>query len=90
MPENNVEAIQSYREQIDEIDAQLVELLNKRATAVFALRELKSEQHQALFDSRREVEVYEHVRALNKGPLYDDNLESIYAAILRIMKEMSN
>lgn len=82
------ERIAELRSEIDNIDAQLVELLNRRATCSLEIRKLKPAVRWALYDPKREEEIFGHVAALNQGPLYADNLREIYATILHVMKEM--
>ena len=84
----NVKQIEEHRAQIDAIDKQIVELLNQRATHQLAIRALKPAAHLALYDSRREAEIFDRVDAYNNGPLYPDNLREIYASILKVSKEM--
>ena len=81
-------AIEELRQQIDELDAQLVDLLNKRAEKSLAIRALKPGAQMGLYDPKREEEIFEKVSALNLGPLYSDDIRSIYATILRVSKEM--
>lgn len=86
--EENFARIEEHRAQIDAIDQKLVALLNERATHSLAIRELKPGAHMGLFDARREEEIFEKIQAYNEGPLYDDNLREIYAALLKVMKEV--
>lgn len=89
MSEDNssFEQIQAHREKIDEIDQQIVALLNKRAGHSLVIRGLKPAAHMGLYDPKREEEIFEKVDGFNEGPLYNDNLREIYAAILKVMKE---
>lgn len=86
--EQNFEKIEEHRAQIDAIDKQLVELLNKRQGESLAIRALKPGAHMGLYDPKREEEIFERVCAYNEGPLYDDNLREIYATILKVSKEV--
>ncbi len=81
-------SIQQHRNCIDEIDAQLVDLLNRRAMESLAIRAMKPDAHMGLYDPKREEEIFQRVDGLNKGPLYNDNLREIYASILKVSKEM--
>jgi chorismate mutase len=81
-------SIEGHRAQIDFLDEQIVELLNKRAEKALAIRALKPKAQLGLFDPRREEEIFERVAAFNRGPLYGDDLKAIYATILRVSKEM--
>ena len=90
MPDNDdtLTSIETLRTQIDEIDEKLVVLLNKRAEKSLAIRALKPKAQMGLFDPRREEEIFDRVCELNTGPLYSDDIRTIYAAILRVSKEM--
>jgi chorismate mutase len=81
-------SIDELRVQIDTIDEQIVDLLNRRAEKALAIRSVKPKAQLGLFDPRREEEIYERVSSFNKGPLYSDDLRAIYATILRVSKEM--
>ncbi len=86
---NDVERrIGELRTQIDDVDCRIVELLNERAELALAIRELKPRVQRALYDPRREEEIFTHVASCNKGPLYADNLREIYEKILHVMKEL--
>lgn len=79
--------IEKHRDEIDAIDAQLVELLNKRAGHSLVIRGLKPDANMGLYDAKREEEILAKVDGLNDGPLYNENLREIYATILKVMKE---
>ncbi|MCD8317297.1 MAG: chorismate mutase [Eggerthellaceae bacterium] len=79
--------IQKHREQIDIIDRELVELLNKRASHSLVIRGLKPEANLGLYDARREEEIFEHINSYNEGPLYNEYLHEIFTTILKVMKE---
>ena len=83
----NHEEIQKHREQIDAIDRQLVELLNKRAGHALVIRGLKPGAHMGLYDARREEEIMDRIASYNDGPLYNEYLREIYTTILKVMKE---
>ncbi len=85
--DNALEQIQRHREQIDEIDKELVALLNKRVGHSLVIRGLKPEAGMGLYDARREEEIFDKVAALNEGPLFNDYLREIYATILKVSKE---
>ena len=80
--------IAGFRGEIDEIDCRIVELLNARARLALSIRELKPQANLALFDPKREEEIFARLAACNEGPLFADNLREIYEAILHVMKEI--
>ncbi len=82
------ERIGELRARVDAIDCEIVKLLNERAQLALDIRELKPKVRMALYDPKREEEIFEHLSSCNDGPLYDDNLREIFEAILHVMKEM--
>ena len=84
---NELTQIQEHRAKIDEIDRELVALLNRRAGHALVIRGLKPNVHMALYDPRREEEIFAKIDSYNEGPLYNENLREIYASILKVMKE---
>lgn len=89
MPDANeaFQQIEKHRNQIDELDKQIVDLLNKRAGHSLVIRGLKPEANMGLFDAKREEQIFEKIDACNDGPLFNENLREIYATILKVMKE---
>lgn len=89
MPEANeaYEQIEKHRHQIDELDKEIVSLLNKRAGHSLVIRGLKPDAKMALYDAKREEEIFAKIDSYNEGPLYNENLREIYATILKVMKE---
>ena len=73
----------SYRDQINDIDHELVDSLNKRAEIVMKVKKLKQKGDVPLYDARREEELIENIAKYNKGPLYRDNIIQIFESILR-------
>ncbi len=71
-------ALQQLRDQIDQIDEQLLALFNRRAACAVKVAEVKradSDNPQDLvnfFRPDREAQVIKRIKALNKGPLSDD------------------
>jgi len=72
-----------YRDEINEIDKKLVDLLNDRAVVVRNVKKLKQKENLPLYDARREEELVESIVKYNKGPLYRDNIIQIFENILR-------
>jgi chorismate mutase/prephenate dehydratase len=70
------------REQIDAIDAQLIELLNRRAGISLELGLQKRRAGLGIRDAQREEQIVTRARALNGGPLNPDAVERLFRAIL--------
>jgi len=74
--------IEDWRRMIDEIDAQLVELLNRRSRCAIEIGKLKRAQNLPVYSPEREREVLERVRRLNRGPLDDEALHRLFERII--------
>ena len=81
-------SIDQLRTRIDSIDDRIVELLNERANVALEIRSRKPAASMALYDPRREEEIFSRLASVNPGPLYADNIREIYTAILHVMKEL--
>lgn len=77
-----MERIAALRARIDEIDAELVALLNARATCAVEIGEIKEQIHQAIYQPAREAEVLANVRAANRGPLNDEAIVRLFERII--------
>ena len=61
--------IHPYREQIDHIDGQILELLNRRAAAALEIGRLKRANLQPIYVPDREKAVLQRMVNENRGPL---------------------
>ena len=77
-----------WRNEIDRLDRELVELLNRRAKNVLGLAPLKREQGMPVQEPHRERIVVENIVASNRGPLSDEALRRIYNAVIKEMRAM--
>ena len=80
--------IEGLRKKIDELDAQLVELLNQRANCASEIGKLKSRMQMPIYEPRREQVIFENVRRHNQGPLPDAELVGIYERIIDVMRKI--
>lgn len=74
--------LSSLRAQIDAIDAQLVELINRRAQVVVEVGKLKQQHNTPIYAPDREKTVLARVRELNRGPLPHRSLEAVYRELM--------
>ena len=81
-------SITELRSELDAVDERLVTLLNERARLSLRVRALKGVAGSGSYDARREAEIFTQVRAANEGPLYDDQVQELFAAVLKVMKEL--
>jgi len=82
------EDLASYRAQVDAIDAELVELLNRRAKVVLEIGARKRETGKAVRDPAREAQVHERLQARNPGPLANEALSRIWDRIMAEMRDI--
>ncbi len=72
--------LQELRDQIDQTDAQIVELLNKRAKLAQAVGEVKG--GGVKFAPAREAQVIATLLRANTGPFTDESLTAVYREII--------
>ncbi len=83
MKDSFKEELDKSRKEINEIDKNLVDLLNKRAEIVMKIKRLKEDRNVPLYDAKREEELINNIVKYNKGPLFNDNVVQIFESILR-------
>ncbi len=79
------DALKGLREQIDELDHRIVELLNARARIVVDIGKVKHQSGAPVYAPDREKIVLDRIRRANKesgGPLPDSCLEAIYRELM--------
>jgi len=82
--------LNNLRSEIDAIDEQLVQLLNRRARCAQEIGRVKQQNHQAVYEPHREEAVMANVRRSNHGPLPSEELVAIYTAILAAMRRLQS
>jgi len=80
--------ISDWRLKIDELDEQIVRLISRRAEAAKAIGELKRETQLPVYEPGREQAVFDHVRAVNPGPLADGEMLHVYERIIDVMRTL--
>jgi chorismate mutase len=79
---NDLEQIESWRRRIDELDAQILELLNERSRCALAIGAVKRRLAREIYDPEREAAIVRHVLEVNHGPLQDDAVKRLFERIL--------
>lgn len=74
--------IADRRRRIDEIDAKVLGLLNKRARQVTAIYAAKNAARIGRIDPVRTERILERLESLNSGPLSNDEVRRLYGGIL--------
>lgn len=77
-----MEELDKHRQNIDDIDKKILELLNNRAKEAIAVGEIKKAAGQPLYVPSREKKVFERLTGMNVGPFPNDALRSVYREII--------
>ncbi len=80
--------ISDWRKKIDELDEQIVALVSKRAEAAQAIGELKRAAELPVYEPAREQAVFDHVKAVNRGPLAEAEMLHVYERIMDVMRTL--
>ena len=84
------ERIEKLRREIDSLDHQIVELLNRRAACAHAIGEEKQQQDVVAFAPAREQAVLRAVATHNQGPLADEAVQAIYREIISACRSLEH
>lgn len=80
--------IEDWRNKIDQLDEQIVQLISERAHAASAIGKLKQQSDLPVYEPKREQDVFDHVRRVNGGPLPDPEIQHIYERIMDVMRTL--
>jgi len=78
--------VRQLREQISDNDRAIVDAINKRLKLVARLKEYKASRGFEFVDPDREDWMIRYLARANGGPLSEDGLREIFAAILDLTK----
>lgn len=76
------DSIGNPRAEIDAIDAEILELLNRRASIALRVGAAKTDRNAALCDPDRENEVITRLREENQGPFDSQSIANIFQRII--------
>ena len=79
--------LQELRERIAAVDREVLEALNRRLELVARVQERKQETGAPMIDAQREAELLEELTTANRGPLSERAVQSVFAAVLDVMKQ---
>ena len=74
--------MKALRSRIDKLDEQLVKLLNERAECALGLGRLKEQVGLETYQPNREIEVLDHARQVNQGPLEGGAITRLFERII--------
>jgi len=75
--------IRELRDEIDEINMQLLELLNKRAQIGSAIGKIQSQLGSQIYDPQRESEMLQHLQMANNGPFSNETIGALFKEIFK-------
>ena len=80
---NGHKTLDDWRRQIDALDTELLRLLNQRAAIACEIASIKVASGLPAYDGNRERQVLARVVEKNTGPLDQQSVTDIFAAIIR-------
>jgi chorismate mutase/prephenate dehydratase len=72
----------ALRDQIDAVDRELLELLNRRASLAQQVGEIKKQEGSVVFRPEREAQVIDGLKTRNTGPLKTESVAPIWREIM--------
>lgn len=79
---NGRNKLKHWRSKIDALDAELLELLNRRARIACEIASIKVASGLPAYNSQREAQVLSKIAALNQGPLGHQSVHAIFSSII--------
>ncbi|MCT1903997.1 bifunctional 3-deoxy-7-phosphoheptulonate synthase/chorismate mutase [Oceanobacillus sojae] len=80
--------MEQLRQQMDKVNLEILELINKRASINQEIGDLKTKQSIKRFDPVREREMLDKIKNNNSGPFQDSTLEHIFKEIFKASLEL--
>ncbi len=77
-----------FRDEIDALDRELLELLNRRTKIVEQIGHVKEEMDFPVYEPKREDDVFRNVAQNNRGPLTTEALKRIFERIIDEMRSL--
>ena len=80
--------LSTFRDQIDEIDSQLLGLFNNRAEIAQMVAEIKKahggDELTVFYRPDREVQILDRIRAANRGPLSSTQIDHLFKELIAL------
>lgn len=80
--------MEQLRVQMDDVNLEILELINRRAEIVQQIGQLKTKQSIKRFDPVREREMLDKIKDNNNGPFQNSTLEHIFKEIFKASLEL--
>ena len=83
-----LKALTEFRDRIDSLDRQLLDLLNERTKVVEEIGRIKRECQMPIYEPKREEDVLRNVAQHNRGPMEEAALRRIFERIIDEMRTL--
>ena len=79
-----LEKLRPWRDQIDRVDEQILQLLNQRAQAALEIGNIKAEfnANDSILKPEREAQIIRHLQAINTGPIKNASVQAVWAEVI--------
>ncbi len=82
------ESVDALRKKIDQVDEKIVELLNERASLAQKVGRTKDLDKEEIYVPSRERQIFQKITSLNRGPLPEQAIRSIYREVLSASRSL--
>lgn len=82
-----IQLLEQQRQQIDQIDRELVRLFEARMHVVQEVAQIKSKHQLPILDAQREKQVITKVQGYLANPEFEDALADFYTELMRISRQ---
>ena len=80
--------IEHWRNQIDELNQKLLELLNERAACALEIGKIKQAKGDPIYAPDRETKILNRIKELNMGPMTQEAAQRIFRQIIDETRRM--
>jgi chorismate mutase / prephenate dehydratase len=85
---SRIESVDALRNKIDQVDEKIVRLLNDRASLAQRIGHHKRLTNQEIYVPSREQEILQRVSELNRGPLPEPALQSVFREVIAACRSL--
>ena len=82
--------IDDWRQKIDELDSQLLDLLNRRARCAVEIGRIKNASGQPIRVPEREMAILKRLQEVNSGPLTGAAVSRLFSQIIEEMRDLEH
>ncbi len=86
--DREVDSIDRYRREIDDIDSEMLRMLNRRASCALSIGKLKKQKNLPIHVPEREEAVLERLTSINEGPVPAESVRNVFQTIFAQMRAL--